>query len=107
MAGFINRLKSVLAKTEPAASNPSSEDPLDYDQLVYLDAEDLAEQGILSAYQALLPRIKQFTDSLSLLARRSRRARIGRGCRLTGRRTMAIPNKRAVNPHLDVQSETN
>jgi len=63
MAGFINRLKSLLAKTESAVSSPSSEDPLDYDQVVHLDAEDLAEQGILSAYQALLPRLKQFTDS--------------------------------------------
>ena len=63
MAGFINRLKYLLAKTEPAVSSPNSEDPLDYDQLVHLDAEDLAEQGILSAYQALLPRLKQFTDS--------------------------------------------
>ena len=32
---------------------------LDYDQLVHLDAEDLAEAGIREAYEALLPAIRK------------------------------------------------
>src|SRR5215510_573920 len=62
MAGFIDRLKSVFANG-PVVSGPGGEDPLDYDQLVHLDAEDLSEEGILSAYQALLPRLMQYTES--------------------------------------------
>lgn len=38
-------------------------DPLDYDQVVQLDAEDLAEQGILTAYEALLPRLRRYVAS--------------------------------------------
>lgn len=63
MAGFIDHLKSLFGKGGPAVSGPIGEDPLDYDQLVQLDAEDLAEQGILSAYKALLPQLMQYTES--------------------------------------------
>lgn len=35
---------------------------LDYDQLVILDAEDLAETGIGNAYQALLPTLRQYVS---------------------------------------------
>lgn len=33
---------------------------LDYDQMVFLDAEDLAEDGILEAYESLLPTLRQY-----------------------------------------------
>ena len=33
---------------------------LDYDQLIFLDAEDLAEHGIGRAYQSLLPKLQQY-----------------------------------------------
>ena len=58
MARFVDRLKSLLARRP---SNPArrDSDPLDYDQVVSLDAEDLAEQGILSAYLKLLPELQQ------------------------------------------------
>ncbi|MDX2220578.1 MAG: hypothetical protein SF172_16285 [Burkholderiales bacterium] len=36
---------------------------MDYDQLVQLDVEDLAEQGILEAYEKLMPRLKQYVDA--------------------------------------------
>ena len=35
-------------------------DILDYDQLVILDAEDLAEAGILEAYESLLPELQKY-----------------------------------------------
>jgi len=34
--------------------------PLDYDALVHLDAEDLAEEGIGTAYAELLPRLREY-----------------------------------------------
>lgn len=48
-------------------SSPDLEDadPLNYDNMVFLDAEDLAEQGILSAYQKLLPRLKLYKLHMS------------------------------------------
>lgn len=55
-----DRLRALFALGKPAATSMANEDPLDYDQLVTLDAEDLAEQGILAAYQALLPRLRQY-----------------------------------------------
>lgn len=33
---------------------------LDYDQLIFLDAEDLAEQGINEAYENIKPRLKEY-----------------------------------------------
>jgi hypothetical protein len=33
---------------------------LDYDQCILLDAEDLAETGILEAYEALLPKLRHY-----------------------------------------------
>jgi hypothetical protein len=38
---------------------------LDYDQLIYLDAENLAEQGILEAYNELKPKLSTLFSSLS------------------------------------------
>ncbi len=35
---------------------------LDYDELIFLDAEDLAEEGISEAYQGLLPYLRRFVD---------------------------------------------
>jgi hypothetical protein len=34
--------------------------PLDYEKLILLDAEDLAEQGITEAYQRLLPELTKY-----------------------------------------------
>src|SRR6516162_2176329 len=35
-------------------------DTLDYDQLILLDAEDLAEAGIGEAYESLLPELQKY-----------------------------------------------
>jgi hypothetical protein len=35
-------------------------DTLDYDQLILLDAEDLAEAGIREAYESLLPELQKY-----------------------------------------------
>lgn len=59
----MNRLKSKFSSSTPTPTDEATEDPLDYDKLVALDAEDLAEQGILSAYLELLPMLKQFAES--------------------------------------------
>ena len=44
----------------------SEEDPMtfefNYDDVIFLDAEDLAEEGIAEAYQALLPKLRNFVD---------------------------------------------
>lgn len=42
-----------------SAPKPTSTVPFDYDDLVLLDAEDLAEGGILEAYQQLHPTLRQ------------------------------------------------
>jgi hypothetical protein len=55
------KLKALFAPGKPPVV--PDEDPLDYDQVVPLDAEDLAEQGMLTAYQALLPRLRQYVAS--------------------------------------------
>lgn len=36
--------------------------PLDYDKLIHLDAENLAEQGIAEAYQRLIPELTKYID---------------------------------------------
>ena len=38
---------------------------LEYDKLILLDAEDLAEQGIVAAYEKLLPELRKYADRLS------------------------------------------
>lgn len=53
---------SILSKFFPKskARTKTSEtgiQPLDYEKLILLDAEDLAEQGIAEAYQRLLPEL--------------------------------------------------
>lgn len=39
------------------------EDPLNYEQVVHLDAEDLAEQGIKAAYENLLPKLQHYAPA--------------------------------------------
>jgi len=59
MKRLIDRLKRLWGTSQLAPSTVAV-DPLDYDQAIHLDAESLAEQGILSAYRELLPRLKQY-----------------------------------------------
>ena len=58
MVRITDRLKALLR-----GAGAAEQDPLDYDQVVLLDAEELAEQGILSAYEELLPRLKRYVSS--------------------------------------------
>src|SRR4051812_31046645 len=60
MKRLIDRLKSFGGISQ-RASPAVSVSPLDYDQAIILDAESLAEQGILSAYRELLPRLKKYS----------------------------------------------
>jgi hypothetical protein len=60
MKRLVDLLKSLWGISQPA-SPPVSVNPLDYEQLVTLDAERLAEQGILTSYSELLPRLKEYS----------------------------------------------
>lgn len=53
MKPLIDLLKDLCGVSRP--------DPLDYDHAIPLDAEALAEQGVLSAYRALLPRLEKYS----------------------------------------------
>jgi hypothetical protein len=44
---------------------------LDYDKMILLDAEDLAEAGILEAYEELLPELQNYVAHLRRLRKRS------------------------------------
>jgi hypothetical protein len=60
MASFFTRLFKRRKSSESMAAVCS--DCLDYDRLILLDAEDLAEQGILDAYERVLPELQKYTD---------------------------------------------
>ena len=45
------------------ASHPSQQSKLDYDQLIHLDAEALAEGGIKEAYAKVLPALRKHVKS--------------------------------------------
>lgn len=49
-------LSKLLGKSAPATS------ALDYDRLILLDAEDLAEQGIGEGYERILPELHKFVS---------------------------------------------
>jgi hypothetical protein len=56
---FLQSLLYPWVQPEQADALP---DPLDYDQMISLDAEDLAQGGIPAAYDRLLPMIKAFNS---------------------------------------------
>lgn len=62
MKRLIDLLKSLWGTSQPA-SPPVPDNPLDYEQLVTLDAERLAEQGVLASYNELLPRLREYSAS--------------------------------------------
>jgi hypothetical protein len=64
MATFAARLKSWFKLAPVKFAESLAIDPLDYDHLVQLDAEDLAEQGILAAYTALRPRLQNYSGNV-------------------------------------------
>jgi hypothetical protein len=53
----------VACNGEKSLSNP-----LDYDQLIHLDAENLAEAGVREAYDALLPELSQYVQAPTQIA---------------------------------------
>lgn len=62
MASFAQRISLLFAGTRSLAGLFAA-DPLNYDELVHLDAEELAEGGILRAYTALSPRLQRHAAS--------------------------------------------
>ena len=61
MALLINRIKSLFGRGDVHLPAAPPADPLDYEQLVTLDAESLAEQGILSAYTELSAQLERYS----------------------------------------------
>lgn len=53
-------LVGLLSLALLALSESGKSAELDYEQLIHLDAEDLAEGGIKDAYDALLPRLRNY-----------------------------------------------
>jgi len=49
--------------SNPFGKATTSAPALDYDALIALDAEDLAEQGIREAYERLLPELRKFVPA--------------------------------------------
>jgi len=66
-------MRSMLSKlfARPASQAEAAEarpQPLDYEKMVALDAEELAEQGIVAAYQQLLPELKKHVAQPALIS---------------------------------------
>jgi hypothetical protein len=51
---FFSKSKSEISQTSTGS--------LDYEKVIHLDAEDLAEQGMVDAYQQLLPELSKFIE---------------------------------------------
>jgi hypothetical protein len=73
-----------------------TESPLNYDDLISLDAETLAEEGIAGAYQRLLPELKNISAIplrfMSILILKSQNTK----CRVMGRSSLYILQKSLV-----------
>jgi hypothetical protein len=63
MASFFDRLKASFSGSFRPEPVNDGLDVLDYDQTIALDAENLAEQGILDAYTNLLPTLRKYVDA--------------------------------------------
>lgn len=59
MRSITSRLRDLFGSS---TSDPLV-DPIDYDKAIHLDVEELAEQGMLSAYEKVLPALSQYTNS--------------------------------------------
>lgn len=60
VVAFVWRLLKAKHRAGAAAESDRKA-PLDYDQMIMLDAEDLAEGGIKEAYERLLPFLRKYT----------------------------------------------
>jgi len=62
---LLRQLLASLGSAPAKAPTPSVQDtdPIDYDQLIPLDAERLAEQGIAAAYAEVLPQLQRYAAS--------------------------------------------
>ena len=60
MASFFSKLFSGANVPHKPADVPAQ--PLDYERMILLDAEDLAEQGIAHAYNELLPELSKYVE---------------------------------------------
>lgn len=59
---LIASIASLLGLSAPATQSQGPNFELDYDSMVYLDAENLAEQGIMASYNTIKPKLEGYVD---------------------------------------------
>ena len=57
---MFERFKHLFTAPDDSGADSAAPAPFDYDDVILLDAEDLAEQGILEAYEQLHPQLRQY-----------------------------------------------
>ena len=68
MKNIIALLTTILGLSSQAnAEDERDVYQLDYDQMIILDAEDLAEQGVMEAYEGIKPRLKEYVKESALI----------------------------------------
>jgi hypothetical protein len=61
-------LSKLFGKSDSKSKIPEPQaSPLDYEKMILLDAEDLAEQGISTAYSKLLPELTKYAEQPATL----------------------------------------
>jgi hypothetical protein len=63
MIRIVSIFAAVLGLGASASANSENKFALDYDRMVILDAEELAEAGIKEAYEKLIPDLKKYIDN--------------------------------------------
>jgi hypothetical protein len=59
----MKKLRLLILSVTFLSANAMATDELNYDNLIHLDAEDLAEGGIDAAYQRLLPDLRKYVKA--------------------------------------------
>lgn len=57
---MFERFKHLFSSADGGGADPLDDDALDYEEVILLDAEDLAEGGILEAYEQLHPQLRRY-----------------------------------------------
>ena len=60
---MFERFKHLFTSADDSGADATIAAPFDVDDLILLDAEELAEQGILEAYEQLHPQLRQYEAS--------------------------------------------
>jgi hypothetical protein len=60
---MFERFKHLFTSVDDSGADVATPPPFDVDDVILLDAEDLAKQGILEAYEQLHPQLRQYEAS--------------------------------------------